>query len=273
MAGVDYVSAPATAPDMVIGMDFGLRGKTALVCASTAGLGRGAAEALAAEGARVVITGRHLDVAREIAETLPGSEAVALDVTHDGAAEKLAAEAVTALEAPIDIVVLNGPGPKPGAASEISSQDAAEAIRTLLLFQQELVAATLPRMLENGWGRIVAVGSSSIIEPIPGLALSSTGRAALAAYLKTLAGEVAAQGVTVNMVLPGRIDTDRVRELDNLACGHDPDAPAKTKAAIPAGRYGTIEEFGALVAFLCSEQAGYITGTAPRVDGGAARQL
>lgn len=251
-------------------MDLGLRGKTALICASTAGLGRATAEALAAEGVRVVISGRRADLAGEIAAALPGAEAVSCDVTEAGAAGHLAAAAVEKLGAPVDIVILNGPGPKPGRADGAGVADIRAAIESLFVFQQELVGAVLPGMRERGFGRIVAVGSLSIVEPIPGLALSSIGRAALAAYLKTLAAEVAADGVTVNLVLPGRIDTDRVRSLDAMGGS---EAKMSALAAIPAARYGTPAEFGAAAAFLCGAQAAYITGSMIRVDGGAARGL
>jgi len=252
-------------------MDLGLRGRTALVCASTAGLGRATAEALAAEGARVVISGRRAELAAEIAAALPGAESVPCDVTEPGAAARLAEAAAGSLGEPIDIVVLNGPGPKTGAAATASAQDLRGAIESLLIFQQELVAAVLPGMRERRFGRIVAIGSVSIAEPIAGLALSSVGRSALAAYLKTLAGEVAADGVTVNLVLPGRIDTDRVRQLD-AALGDASDAAQRT-AGIPVGRYGAVDEFGAVAAFLCSRQAGYVTGSAIRVDGGMTKAL
>lgn len=251
-------------------MDLGLRGRTALVCASTAGLGRATAEALAAEGARVVISGRRGDLAKEIAGGLPGAVAVECDITESGAAERLYHEAIERLEAELDIVVLNGPGPKPAAAQDISADDLRTAFDTLAVFQQELVALALPSMRENAWGRVLAIGSISVVEPIMGLALSSVGRAALAAYLKTLATELAPEGVTVNLILPGRIDTDRVRSLDGIV---GPGAAARAAAAIPSGRYGSPAEFGAVAAFLCSERAAYVTGIALRVDGGMTRAL
>lgn len=256
---------------MLAVMDLGLRGRTALVCASTAGLGRATAEALAAEGARVVISGRRGEVAAEIASALPGAQSVPCDVTQPGAAARLVDAATTKLGLPIDIAVLNGPGPKPGAAVDVSSDDVRAAVESLLVFQQELVAAVLPGMRERRFGRIVAIGSTSVVEPIAGLALSSIGRSALAAYLKTLASEVASDGVTVNLVLPGRIDTDRVRQLDAAAGGAD--RAARQAAAIPAHRYGAADEFGAVAAFLCGRQAAYVTGSAIRVDGGLTRSL
>lgn len=258
-------------------MDLGLRGRNALVCASTAGLGRAIAEALAAEGARVVISGRRKDLAEEISAGLPGSVAVPCDVTDEGAAPRLVREAKEALGGDIDIVVLNGPGPKPASAAGLVTGDLREALETLLVFQQALVEEVLPDMRTHGWGRVLSVGSSGVLEPIPQLVLSNIGRSALAAYLKTLAGEVAGDGVTVNMLLPGRIDTDRVRSLDAAFAkreGRTPaDVAADSASALPAGRYGSPAEFGAIGAFLCSEQAAYITGSAIRCDGGMAHRL
>lgn len=258
-------------------MELGIRGRTALVCASTAGLGRAIAEALAAEGVRVVVSGRRSALAEEIARGLQGSAAVPCDVAEHGAAERLAQEAKAALQDGIDIVVLNGPGPKPGSAAGLSTGDLRAALETLLVFQQALVEQVLPDMRARGWGRILSVGSSGVLEPIPNLVLSNIGRSALAAYLKTLATEVAGDGVTVNMLLPGRIDTDRVRDLDIARAereGRDAaQIAAESAATVPAGRYGSAAEFGAIAAFLCSEQAGYVTGSAIRCDGGMSHRL
>jgi 3-oxoacyl-[acyl-carrier protein] reductase len=251
-------------------MDLGIKDRTAVVCASTSGLGRAVAEALAAEGARVVVSGRRGDLAREIAATLPGATGVAADLTDPEVVSTL-------VDGPVDILVLNGPGPKPGAAAALDGADYAAALDSLFLTQQRLVAAALPGMRERGWGRILAIGSSGVVAPLAGLALSNVGRAALAGYLKTLAGEVAADGVTVNMLLPGRIATDRVAALDRAAAerqGRTPEeVAADARAGIPAGRYGTAAEFGAAAAFLCGEPASYITGTAVRCDGGLVQSL
>lgn len=258
-------------------MDLSLRGRTALVCASTSGLGRATAEALAAEGVRVVISGRRDDVARELAASLPGAESVALDYTAADAAVTLAARARRALDAEMDIVILNGPGPRPGRASDTDPDQLASALQTLMLFQQQLVAALLPGMCDRGWGRILAIGSSAVAEPLPNMVSSNVGRAALGAYLKTLAGEVARHGVTVNMLHPGRIDTERVRQLDSARAEAEgrtaQEVAEQVMASIPAGRYGQPAEFAAMAAFLCGEQAGYITGSAIRVDGGLVRHL
>lgn len=258
-------------------MDFGLRGRCALVCASTAGLGRATAEALAAEGARVVISGRRQGLAEEIAAALPGAEAVRCDITDEGAAHRLVNDAREALGAEIDMVVLNGPGPTPSGAEDISVDDTRAAIESLMLFPQSVVEQILPTMREQGWGRILSIGSYGVLEPLEDLVLSNIGRSALAAYLKTLAGEVASEGVTVNMLLPGRIDTERVRGLDSGRAARDnrtaEAVAAEYAATIPAARYGTAEEFGAVAAFLCSQQAAYITGSAVRCDGGLVHHL
>jgi 3-oxoacyl-[acyl-carrier protein] reductase len=257
-------------------MDLGLRGRVALVCASTGGLGAGIAEALAAEGARVVFAGRRADRAAELAAQYRGCVGVGADLGSVDGALALLAETVDRLGMP-DIVVLNGPGPKPGAAAGLSESDIAAAVTGLLQVPRALAGAALPAMRERGWGRILAVGSSGVESPLPNLALSNIARAGLAAYLKTLATEVAADGVTVNMLLPGRIDTDRVRSLDAAAAertGREAaDVAADSARGIPAGRYGRADEFGAVGAFLCSEQAGYVTGTAVRCDGGLVPML
>lgn len=255
-------------------MDLGITGRTALVCASTSGLGLGIARALAAEGANVVLSGRRGDVAEREAATLPSARGVGVDLEEPGGPDRLVRAATDAFGA-IDILVLNGGGPAPGPAREQTTASLEAAIRRLLLPQQALVALTLPGMTRRRWGRILAVGSSGVVEPLPGLASSNLGRGALAGYLKTLAGEVARDGVTVNMVLPGRIATDRVASLDagraEREGGSVQDVRAASEATIPVGRYGTPEEFGATAAFLCSQPASYVTGTQVRVDGGLVR--
>lgn len=252
-------------------MDLGLAGRTALVCASTGGLGEGIARALAAEGARVLVSGRRGDRAEAIAAELPGAVGVEVDLTAEDGPDRLV-EAALAVFGQVDVLVLNGPGPKPGTAAETTVEDADSAVASLVRPHVRLVSALLPAMRERGWGRILAVGSSGIAAPLPNLALSNLGRAALAGYLKTLATEVAADGVTVNLLLPGRIATDRLTSLDEAAATRTgrpvADVARDAQAAIPAGRYGEPAEFGAAAAFLCGAPASYITGTALRCDGG-----
>jgi 3-oxoacyl-[acyl-carrier protein] reductase len=177
----------------------------------------------------------------------------------------------------VDVLVLNSGGPPPGTAAEITPEQTADALHVLLLQQQRLVAAVLPAMRERRWGRIVAIGSSGVQQPLDRLALSNAGRAALAGYLKTLAAEVAADGVTVNMVLPGRIDTDRVAALDSAAAERTGTTPEQARAAsesgIPARRYGRPEEFASAVVYLASAPAAYITGVQLRCDGGLVRSF
>lgn len=266
-------------------MDLGIAGRTALVAASTGGLGLAVARTLAAEGAKVAIVGRRRDRAQEIVGELTaayghlpgfGAMAVEADLTAPGGVQAAASQTVSGL-GPIDILVLNGPGPKPGAAATLGSEDIAAAFDTLVRPQQALVSLTLPGMRERRWGRILAVGSSGVVAPLPNLAMSNTGRAALAAYLKTLAAEVALDGVTVNLLLPGRIATDRVTELDQAAAKRRgttlEDIRLESRKTIPARRYGEPAEFGAAAAFLCSAPASYITGVALRCDGGLIRSL
>ena len=193
-------------------MDLGLTGRRALVLGSTGGLGLAVATALANEGARVVLCGRRGERARELAAGLPGAAGLAVDLTRDGV-DGLVADAEAAI-GPLDVVVLNSGGPPPGGAVDLSTDAVRAAVETLLLRQIELVAAVLPGMRSRGWGRILAIGSSGVQAPLPGLVLSNIGRAGLAGYLKTLASEVAADGVTVNMLLPGRFDTDRSTAID-----------------------------------------------------------
>jgi 3-oxoacyl-[acyl-carrier protein] reductase len=257
-------------------MDLGITGRHALVCASTGGLGEGVARALAAEGADVVVSGRRAERAREIAAALPSAVGVGVDLTAPGGPAALL-DAARAAHGEIDILVLNGPGPRPAKASAVDTADIVKAVHDLLLVQQELVAAVLPGMRERGWGRIVAIASSGVAQPLTGLALSNIGRTALAAYLKSLATEVAGDGVTVNLVLPGRIATDRLDSLDRAAAERSGRPLEQVRHAnatsVPAGRYGTPEEFGAVAAFLCGEPAGYVTGTAVRCDGGLVAAL
>jgi 3-oxoacyl-[acyl-carrier protein] reductase len=257
-------------------MDLGLAGRVALVCASTGGLGLASAQALAAEGAAVAVTGRRGEVAAGIAAGMEQAVGIGADLLAPGAPDALV-DQVTAALGPIDVLVLNGPGPAPGTAADLDPQGLAAAVERLVAPHVALVRRVLPGMRERGFGRIVAIGSSGIVSPLAHLVSSNAARAALAGYLKTLAGEVAADGVTVNLALPGRIATERVASLDRQAAertGRDAaQVRAAAEASIPAGRYGTPEEFGALVAFLSSARASYVTGTAVRCDGGLVGSL
>ncbi|MBB4930417.1 3-oxoacyl-[acyl-carrier protein] reductase [Lipingzhangella halophila] len=252
-------------------MDTGLKGKTALIPGSTSGIGLAIARALDAEGANVVLSGRRGDRARAEADALTSAAGVEIDLAEAGAAERLVDQA-TAEFGDIDILVLNSGGPPPGNATEFDDEKLRAALEQLLIQQRRMVDLVLPRMRERNWGRIVGVGSSGVQQPIPGLALSNIARAGIAAYLKSLTSVVAADGVTVNMVLPGRIDTERVAQLDSAAAQRQgieaAEARARSEATIPAGRYGRPDEFAALVTFLCGNGASYVNGEQIRCDGG-----
>lgn len=245
--------------------------RTAFVIGSTAGLGKSCAEALAAEGVRVAVSGRRGELACQIAGELPDAIGVELDVCVPSSVDNALSE-VNARLGPVDILILNSGGPPPGAALHCTTEELERAMESILYPAQQLIRDTVPGMISRGWGRLIAIGSSGVQQPIPGLAASNAARAALAALLKTLAGEVAGQGVTVNMVIPGRFATDRVAQLDARKAEAEGMTIAavteRSQSTIPAGRYGMPDELGALVAFLCRPEASYITGSQMRVDGG-----
>lgn len=255
-------------------METGLQGKNVLVPGSSSGIGLAIARSFAAEGANVVLVARRGDVVREEAAKLPSAVGLEFDLSDEAAPQAVIAAAEEAF-GPIDVLVLNSGGPPTGTAADAGDEQILTAVHQLLIQHQRMTAAVLPGMRARGWGRIVGVGSSGIQQPLPGLALSNIGRAGLAAYLKTLATEVAADGVTVNMVLPGRIDTERVGSIDAAAAKRTGRSPEQVRsdsmATIPAGRYGRPEEFAAVVTFLASGAASYITGEQVRCDGGLVR--
>lgn len=255
-------------------MDTGLNGKNVLVPGASSGIGLAIARVFAQEGANVVLAARRADMVRAEAARLGSAVGIGIDLTEDGAPSALVKAAEEAF-GPIDVLILNSGGPPPGGAADISAEQSLDAVHQLLLQHIRLTTLVLPGMRERRWGRVVAVGSSGVQQPLPNLALSNIGRAGLAGYLKTLAAEVARDGVTVNMVLPGRIDTDRVGSLDVAAAKRTGRSPKETRAdseaSIPAGRYGKPEEFAAVVAFLASGPASYVTGEQIRCDGGLVR--
>jgi 3-oxoacyl-[acyl-carrier protein] reductase len=257
-------------------MDLGLRGKGALVCGSSAGLGRAIAEALAAEGADVVINSRSPDklavVRNEIAEANGARvAAVPADLTDPNSIDDLVNAARQAVGR-IDILVTNTGGPPSGP---FESHDAAawrQAIAQNLESVVNLVRAVLPEMKERRWGRIVNVTSITVKQPVEGLILSNAVRAGVTGFAKTMANEAAPFGVTVNNVLPGFTRTERLGDLAQATAersgGTVEDAYGAWQAQVPMGRLGEPEELAALTAFLCSEKAAYITGQSVAVDGG-----
>lgn len=246
-------------------MDLGLQGRTAAVAASSSGLGLASARALAAEGARVAICGRRADRLATAADTIVGDVVtVVADVGRPDEAAGFVAEATDRLGR-VDILVANAGGPPGGTFASTDLAGYEEALRLNLLSTVALCQAAVPAMSEQGWGRVVAITSVGARQPIGRLIASSTARAGVTAFLKVLAQEVAANGVTVNSVQPGMHATERLEHLgttlDDLA------------RQIPVGFVGDPDDFGALVAFLCSEQAKFITGSAIPIEGGVVGAL
>ena len=259
-------------------MDLGLAGRHALVLGASRGLGGATARSLALEGAQVIAASRSgtMDWAQALpAEVAARISAVKVDLADRGSVTSLTAGILAA--GTVDILVNNSGGPPPGSiqAVEAATWDRQFAAMATHLF--EVARALLPPMLDRRWGRIITIASSGVAQPIPNLGISNTVRAAIVGWSKTLAEEVAGFGVTVNVVLPGRIHTSRVDELDMAAAkrtGGDVAAvAAASAAAIPARRYGTPQEFADVITFLASERASYVTGSRIRVDGGAIRGI
>jgi 3-oxoacyl-[acyl-carrier protein] reductase len=262
-------------------MDLGLNDKTALVLGASRGLGLGVARALLAEGARVVLSARHKDRLEQVREALPAGERercflVDADLSAPGAVERIVS-GTTAEAGPIDVLVNNTGGPPPGLPSELRLGELQGQFEKMVRPVLALTLAFLPGMRQRRWGRILTIASSGVVQPIPQLAMSNSLRSALVGYMKTLAGEVAADGVTVNVLVPGRIATDRTHEIDLAAARREgrseEDVARVSRESIPAARYGTTEEFGAVAAFLASRGASYVTGSIIRVDGGAIRSV
>lgn len=256
-------------------MDLGIAGKAAAVAAGSKGLGRACAEALAREGVDVAICARGADALKRAADDLAAlgvrAHAVSCDLSEPGACERFVAEAADAFGR-LDILVANNGGPPPGQASAMSDDEWRAALEANMLVTVRLVRAALASMRPNGWGRIVAITSQAAKQPMPGLALSNAARAGAHGFLKTLASEVATEGITVNAVMPGPFATDRMRSLAEQRAqreGVDADqALQELGAGVPMRRIGRPEEFGALVAFLCSRQAAFLTGASIQIDGG-----
>lgn len=238
-------------------MDLGIAGRRAAVAAASAGLGFASAAALAAEGAQVTICGSDDGRARAAAERIGAAYLVA-DLTRPDEATRFVEEATAGMGG-LDILVVNGPGPSPGSALDTPASAYQAALDRSLLAVVHMCLAAVPGMREAGWGRIVAITSLGVRQPFPNLVLSNTARAGATGFLKTLATECAADGVTVNSVLPSLHDTARLRGLNG--------------GNRPPGRVGEPADFGAVVAFLCSEQARFVTGTSVPVDGGAYQAL
>jgi 3-oxoacyl-[acyl-carrier protein] reductase len=243
-------------------MDLGLRDRVALVTGASQGIGRAIAAALAAEGALVAITSRSEERVRSAAEEI-GARPYVLDAADLDAVPGVIA-AIESDLGPIDVYVANTGGPPPGEDPLAFTREQWEAAqRTLLLAPMAVIERVVGGMRSRGWGRVVAVGSTAVLEPIPAIQLSNAHRPGLVAAFKVLARRFAADGVTFNTVHPGRIATARILGPDPT-----PEAAAAAATGVPAGRLGTVEELAAAAAFLCSDRASYVTGTALVVDGG-----
>ncbi len=253
-------------------MDLGIRGRKALVCASSKGLGLGCAEALAEAGCDLVMNARGAEALEAAAADLRARFQVGV-VTVAGDITTEAVRAAVLAQGPFDILVTNAGGPPPGMWSDWSREDFLKAIDANMLTPIALMQAVLPGMMERGWGRVVNITSQAVKAPIGVLGLSNSARAGLTGFVAGTSRQVAGRGVTINNLLPGIHATDRAVALDTGAAkaqGMTLDQARRAReATIPAGRYGTAQEFGAACAFLCSRHAGFIVGQNILLDGGA----
>lgn len=256
-------------------MKLGLEGKHALVLGAGGGLGGQVALDLAAEGCRVTATDRSPDALQSAVQLAQKQELTLFPVVADlSGSRELAAlhDAAVQHHGPVDVLFNNSGGPAPAGALEITEQSWRDSFDAMVLSLIELTGLVVPAMRRRGWGRIITSTSSGVIAPISGLAASNALRSALVGWSKTLAGEVGQVGITVNVVVPGRIETSRVRSLDEARAIREgataDEVQRRSAAVIPAGRYGTPEEYSAAVVFLASQRASFITGTQVRVDGG-----
>jgi 3-oxoacyl-[acyl-carrier protein] reductase len=260
-------------------MNLGLKGKRALVMGASKGLGRSIADALAAEGAALVISGRDqasLDVAAKELVALGAASCLGIpaDVANGVQMDMLADGAIAAMGG-VDILIQNHGGPPPGPALEVTEALLTTWFQSIVLAPVRVTNRLLPGMRERKYGRIINVGSTGMLQPLPNMVLSNTLRASIMGWMKTLSAEVAHEGITCNIVAPGAIRTDRSLETAGSLAKRQgksvDEVIAERSKTIPAGRYGMPNEYGPLVAFLCSEQAAYITGSIMRTDGGMVR--
>jgi 3-oxoacyl-[acyl-carrier protein] reductase len=257
-------------------MDLELKARRALVTGASRGLGRAISLALAAEGADVVAIARDLERLNELA----GSTAAGKGKITARACDLADASAIDSLSdilGQVDVLVLNTGGPPPGRADEISDAVWVKQFEVMFLSAVRLTRLALPGMRKRGFGRIIAVVSSGVVQPIPNLGISNAIRSALVGWAKTLAGEIADKGITVNCLAPGRIATDRVAELDKGRAHREgisvEEVERQSRSAIPVGRYGDAAEFASVATFLASARSSYMTGDIIRVDGGMIRSV
>jgi len=262
-------------------MDLGLTGKVAIVAAASSGLGKATAMELAADGARVAINARNEEQLQNTAseiQSATGAEVIAIagDVTREELVRQLVSETKTKFGT-VDIVVANAGGPPAGFFDDFGAQHYRDAVELNLISTINLCRESVPHMRERGWGRIVAITSIAAKQPVENLILSNIARAGVLGFMKSLSQQIAADGITANTLCPGYHLTERLTSLSSLIAKNEgvsvEDVYARWAASTPMKRIGDPKEFGAVVAFLCSERASYLTGTVIQVDGGAYRAL
>ncbi|MCB9477935.1 MAG: SDR family oxidoreductase [Deltaproteobacteria bacterium] len=261
---------------------MGLKDKVAIVCASSKGMGRACAEALAGEGAHVVLCARHKDALKDASDAVREAGVRAVPVVADMTSEEDRARLVQTAESEfgrVDVLINNAGGPAPGSHTDHTIQDFRNAVELSMISSIDMTARVLPGMRERGFGRVINITSIAVKQPIVGLIMSNTARTGLVGYMKTVATEVAADGVTVNNICPGLILTDRMYDLLGENATIDMKPPegggltAELVGSIPMKRMGKPEEVGALAAFLASDKASFITGVSILIDGGAYKGL
>lgn len=256
-------------------MDLGIKGKTALVFGAGGGLGGAIAQALAAEGANIVLADISAEALSATAKNIQASGAQAMSLTWDLADLSLIDAHIGAIEqrfGGVDILINNTGGPPPTPAAGQPPEVWAKHFQAMVMSVIAITDRVLPGMRARRWGRIITSTSSGVVSPIPNLGMSNALRMSLVGWSKTLAREVGGDGITANIVLPGRVATSRITFLDEQKAKREgrpvEQVTAESTAAIPVGRYGRPEEYGSVVAFLASQQAAYVTGSTVRVDGG-----
>ena len=254
-------------------MDLGIQGRRALICASSKGLGKGCAEALAGEGVDLILNARGAESLEATAANIRSTYGVSVVAVAADITTEAGQAAVLEAAGDIDILVTNAGGPPPGMWYDWGRDDFIAAFDANLLTPIALIKASLPGMMDRGWGRIVNITSVAVKAPIPVLGLSNTARSGLTGYVAGVSRQVAGSGVTINNLLPGLHDTDRLITLDKVDAGargiSEEDARQARMQSVPAGRFGTSEEFGAACAWLCSDKAGFVIGQNILLDGGA----